>query len=183
MRGGSTRGRCTWRGGLTTALDCSGEQSRKQQGSTQEIRGPGRFLTSRGSDRVTGQRRRSSGCTRTTPVSADQTDRRGGGHTEGCPEKLMARRSLPWLWTGHGRNGGHGTGGGRRWAVEEVLSSHGQSEREGERVGQRAQMEEGRWASRAWGSKGALGLDRGWRTRGRGRVHSREIVGEMLGTR
>jgi hypothetical protein len=38
------------------ALECSGEQSREQQGSTQEIRGTGRFLTSRGSDGVTGQR-------------------------------------------------------------------------------------------------------------------------------
>jgi hypothetical protein len=40
-----------------------------------------------------------------------------------------------------------------------------QSEREGEGAGQRAQMREGRWASRAWG------LGRGRRTRGRGRVH------------
>jgi hypothetical protein len=100
-RRGSTRGRCTQRGRVTTTLVCSGEQSRKQQGSTQEIRGAGRFLTSRGSDGVTGQRRWrrnatgqrrwSSSCARTTPVSADRTDQRGGGHTEGCPEKLMAR--------------------------------------------------------------------------------------------
>jgi hypothetical protein len=55
-RRGSTIGRCTRRGKLTPALDCSGEQSREQQGSTQEIRGAGRFLTSRGSDGVTGQR-------------------------------------------------------------------------------------------------------------------------------
>jgi hypothetical protein len=33
----------------------------------------------------------------------------------------MARRSSPWHWTGHGRNGGHGTGGGRRRAVAELL--------------------------------------------------------------
>jgi hypothetical protein len=31
----------------------------------------------------------------------------------------------------------------------------GQSKREGERVWQRVQMSEGRWASKAWGSKGA----------------------------
>jgi hypothetical protein len=68
-------------------------------------------------------------------------------------------------------------------AVAEVLGSRGQSEREGGRAGQRAQMEEGRWASRARGSKGARGLGRGWRTRGRGRVHGGEIVGERLGTR
>jgi hypothetical protein len=92
----------------------------------------------------------------------------------------MARRSLLWHWTGHGRHSGHGTGGGRRLAVVEVLGSSGQSEREGERAGQRAQMEEGRWASRARGSKGARGLDRGRRTRGRGRVHDGEIVGTRL---
>jgi hypothetical protein len=33
------------------------------------------------------------------------------------------------------------------------------------------------------GSKGARGLSRGQRTRRRGRVHGREIVGERLGTR
>jgi hypothetical protein len=35
-------------------------------------------------------------------------------------------------------------------------------------------MSEGRWASRAWGSKGA-------RLRGHGRVHNGEIMGERLG--
>jgi hypothetical protein len=53
----------------------------------------------------------------------------------------------------------------------------GQSERESERAGQRAQMEEGRWATRA------RGLGRGRRTRGRGRVHGGEIMGERLGMR
>jgi hypothetical protein len=43
-------------------------------------------------------------------------------------------------------------------------------------------MREGRWASRAWGSKGARGLERGWRTRGRGCVHGGEIVGMRLET-
>jgi hypothetical protein len=43
-------------------------------------------------------------------------------------------------------------------------------------------MGEGRWASGAQGLKGARGLGRGWRTRGRGRVHNGEIVGERLGT-
>jgi hypothetical protein len=54
--------------------------------------------------------------------------------------------------------------------------------RESERVGQRAEMEEGIWASRARGSKGPRGIGRGRRTRGRERVHGREIVGERLGT-
>jgi hypothetical protein len=49
-----------------------------------------------------------------------------------------------------------------------ALSSRGQSEREGKGAGQRAQMREGRWASRARGSKGAWGLGRGRRTCGRG---------------
>jgi hypothetical protein len=43
-------------------------------------------------------------------------------------------------------------------------------------------MSEGRWASRARGSKGARAQERGRRTRGRGRVHGVEIVGERLGT-
>jgi hypothetical protein len=63
-----------------------------------------------------------------------------------------------------------------------ALGSRGQSEREGEGAGQRAQMGEGRWASRARGSKGARGLVRGRRTRGRGRIHGGEIVGERLKT-
>jgi hypothetical protein len=41
-------------------------------------------------------------------------------------------------------------------------------------------MEEGRWASRARGSKGARGRGRGRRTRGCGRVHDGEIVGGRL---
>jgi hypothetical protein len=67
-------------------------------------------------------------------------------------------------------------GGGR------ALCTRGQKEREGERVWQRAQMSEGRWASRARGSKGAWAQGGGQRTRGRGHVHGREIVGEWLGT-
>jgi hypothetical protein len=62
-----------------------------------------------------------------------------------------------------------------------ALYSRGQSEREGEGVWQRAQMSEGRWASRARGSKGARTRGHGRRTRGRGHVHGGEIVGERLG--
>jgi hypothetical protein len=53
----------------------------------------------------------------------------------------------------------------------EAPYARGQSEREGERVWQRAQMSKGRWASRARGSKGARVHGRGRRTRGRGHVH------------
>jgi hypothetical protein len=53
----------------------------------------------------------------------------------------------------------------------EALCTCGQSEREGKRVWQRAQMSEGRWARRARGSKGVRGRGRGRRTSGRGRVH------------
>jgi hypothetical protein len=62
------------------------------------------------------------------------------------------------------------TGGGRQWVVA-GLWSHAQSEREGEGVRLRAQVIEGRWESRARGSKGAWVRGRGRRTRGRGRVH------------
>jgi hypothetical protein len=73
----------------------------------------------------------------------------------------------------------------RRWASADgggTLCLRGQSEREGEGAGQRAQMREGRWASRAQGSEGVRGLGRGRRTRGRGRVHDGEIVGGRLET-
>jgi hypothetical protein len=41
-------------------------------------------------------------------------------------------------------------------------------------------MNEGRWASRAQGSKGAQARGHGRRTRRHGRVHGGEIVGERL---
>jgi hypothetical protein len=63
-----------------------------------------------------------------------------------------------------------------------ALCTRGQSKREGERVWQRVQMGEGRWASRVRGSKGARGLGCGRRTRERGRVHGGEIVGKRLET-
>jgi hypothetical protein len=43
-------------------------------------------------------------------------------------------------------------------------------------------MREGRWVSRARGSKGAQAHGRGRRTRGRGRERGGEIVSERLGT-
>jgi hypothetical protein len=62
----------------------------------------------------------------------------------------------------------------RQWASAGgggALCSREQSEREGERVGQRAQMRGDWWASTARGSKGARGHGCGRRTRGRGHVH------------
>ena len=125
-----TRGRRPWQGELTAALDCSGEQSRKQQSRDDQIRGTGGLLTlsvnfgARGGRRrcggASGRRRRGSGCAKTAPVSMDQTQQGRKGHTKGCPEQLTVRRSSPWRWTGHGRNGGHGTGSGRRRAVVEL---------------------------------------------------------------
>jgi hypothetical protein len=94
-----------------------------------------------------------SGCARNAPVSADWTQQGERGHAEGCPEQLTVRRSSPWHWTGHGRDDGHGTSSGRRRAVAELPVGVGRA-REGESDGQRAQMREGRWASRARGSKG-----------------------------
>jgi hypothetical protein len=61
-----------------------------------------------------------------------------------------------------------------------ALCSRGQSEREGERIWQRAQMREKRWASRARSSKGARAHGCGRRTHGRGRVHGGEIMGGRL---
>jgi hypothetical protein len=56
-RRGSTRGRCTRRGRITAARGNSGEQSRANQGSNNQIKGASRLLTSRGNAGVTGQRR------------------------------------------------------------------------------------------------------------------------------
>jgi hypothetical protein len=60
-------------------------------------------------------------------VSADRTQQGGKGHTEGCPEQLAVRRSLPGHWTGHERDGGHGTGSGRQRAVVELPARVGRA--------------------------------------------------------
>jgi hypothetical protein len=184
-RRGSTRGRCTRRGGLTATLDCSGEQSHEQQGSTQEIRGAGRFLTSRGSDGVTGQRSvaqghdgrqwRSSGCARITMVSASRLNQGGKGHTKGCPEQLTVRQSSPWHSTRRERDGGRRTGGGRRWG-----SLHVWAERERGRaslaegangrgeVGEQCAGVKRAAGARTWPERAVVGASTAV---GRGRVH------------
>jgi hypothetical protein len=136
-RYGSTRGRDTRRGGLTAARGNSGEQSRAKQDNNDQIKGTGRLLTSSRSAGITKQRRRrkgsmgrrwrSSDCTGGTPVSMDWTTQRRRGRTEGCPEQLTVMRSSPWHWTGHGRDGGHRTGSGRRRAVAELLARVGRA--------------------------------------------------------
>jgi hypothetical protein len=121
---GSTRGCRTRRGGLKATRINSGKQSRGQNGSNGQIKGTSRLLTSsansgaRGGRRrcggTSGQRRRGSGYARTAPVSSDRANQRGGGHTERCPEQLMARRNSPRQRTGRGRNGDRRTDSGRR---------------------------------------------------------------------
>jgi hypothetical protein len=64
------------------------------------------------------------------------------------------------------QNGRQSTVGGGR-----VLWSRAQSEGEGERVWLRVQVSGGRWASGAWGSKGARTCRGGRRSCGHGRVH------------
>jgi hypothetical protein len=102
-----------------------------------------------------GRRRRGSGYARIAPVIADRTNQRGEGHTEGCLEQLTARQNSPWHGMGHRRDDDRRTGSSPGRAVAELSARVAQSEREGEGVWQRAQMNDGRWASRAWGSKGA----------------------------
>jgi hypothetical protein len=119
------------------ALDCSDEKSREQQSMDYRIKGTGGLLTLRGSARVakqrrrrkdsTGRRRRDSGCAKTALVSTDRTKQRVRGCTEGCPEQLTVRRSSPWHWTGHGRDGGHKTGSSRRRAVAELPTRMGRA--------------------------------------------------------
>jgi hypothetical protein len=76
----------------------------------------------------------------------------------------------------------------RRWPQNRQRSTPGGggapcTRWQSERVWQRAQMSEGRWASRARGSKGARVRGRGRRTRGCGRVHGgdrgREVEDEL----
>jgi hypothetical protein len=122
-RRGSTRRPCTRRGRLTAARDSSCEQSREQHSSNDQIKGASGLLTLRGGAGVTGQRRRRKeatgrrrqgfGYTRIAPVSADRTNQRGEGHTEGCLEQLTARWNSPWHGTGHRRDGDHRTGSSR----------------------------------------------------------------------
>jgi hypothetical protein len=129
-RRGSTRGRCTWRGGLTATRDSSDEQSCEQQSSNDQIKSVGGLLTLRGSAGVTGQRRRhkdtmgrrrrGSGCAKIALLSVDRTNQRGEGHTEGCPEQLTARRNSPWHGTGHKRDSDRKTGISRRRTVAEL---------------------------------------------------------------
>jgi hypothetical protein len=124
-------------GGLTAALDCSGEQSCEQQSGDDQFKGTGGLLTLRGSAGVAKQRRRrrdsmgrrwwDSGCAKIAPVSAGRTQQRGKGHTEGCPEQLTERRSSPWHWTGRGRDGGRRTGSDRRWVVAELPAHVGRA--------------------------------------------------------
>jgi hypothetical protein len=89
-----TRGRRPRQGGLTVALDCSGEQLREQQSGDDQIRVTGGLLTlsansgARGGRRrcggALGRRRRGSGCAKTAPVSADSTQQ-GEGTPKGVP--------------------------------------------------------------------------------------------------
>jgi hypothetical protein len=57
---------------------------------------------------------------RITPVSADQTNQRGEGHTKGCPEQLTVRRNSPWHGSGHIRDSDRRTASSRRQAVAEL---------------------------------------------------------------
>jgi hypothetical protein len=95
----------------------------------------GMFGERRGCDGASGRRWRGSGCARNAPMSADRTQQGRKGHTEGCPEQLTVRRSSPWRWTGHGRDGGHGTGSGRRRAVMELPARVGRSRERARELG------------------------------------------------
>jgi hypothetical protein len=172
-RRGSTRRRCTQRGRLTAARDSSGEQSREQQSRNNQIKGAGGLLTLRGSARVTGQRRRrKDGATtvglrlrkdRSGEHGPNETERGRAHRTVSQEANSEAELTVAWdrartrRWPQNRQRSKAGGGG--------ALCTRGQSEREGERVWQRAQMREGRWASKAR----VRGRYR--RTRGRGRIH------------
>jgi hypothetical protein len=100
----------------------SGERLRGQQGITQEIKGVGELLTSRGDSgaleqrwghmEAFGRRQRSSGCTGRRPVSVDWAKQRGWGQTRGCLALLARRRSSPRQQTRQKLDDGEGTDGG-----------------------------------------------------------------------
>jgi hypothetical protein len=104
-RWGTRERRPRW-GGLTAALDCSGEQLRELQSGDNQIKGTGRFLTSSRSAGVVKQRRRSRGSTgrrwrtpatqENAPLSVDRMQQGGRGHTKGFLEQLTVRQSSPW---------------------------------------------------------------------------------------
>jgi hypothetical protein len=126
-------------------LDCSDEQSRELQSGDNQIKGTGRLLTLSRSASVAKQRQRRRGSTgrrwrtpaaqENAPVSVDRTQQGGRGHIEGCPEQLTVRQSSPWHWTGHGHNGGHGTGGGRRQTVAELSVCAGRARERARELG------------------------------------------------
>jgi hypothetical protein len=150
------------------------------------------LLTSSRSVGVAKQRRRHKGSTGATAADSGCTRKRSGEHGLGAAGRERAHRRVSRVADGKAKltmalDGARAQRRpqNRRWVPAGgggALGSCGQSEREGKGAGQRAQMREGRWASRTRGSKGAQGLGRGQRTRRRGRVHGGEIVGERLET-
>jgi hypothetical protein len=187
-RRGTRERRPRW-GGLTAARGCSREQSREQQNRDGQIKGTGvayleekrwcceATADAQKLDGATGAglrlREDCSGERGPDAAERERAHRRVSRAADSEAELTVAldgarRRPQNKQWSTTG-------GGGAPY-------TRGQSERKGERVWQRAQMREGRWASRARGSKGARAHGRGRRTPERGRVHGGEIVGGRLGT-
>ena len=88
-------------------------------------------------------------------MSADWTQQGGKGHTEGCPEQLTVRRSSPWHWTGHGRNGSHRTDGGHRRAVAELSVCAGRASERARELGRGRKSERGGGRAGRGAQKGA----------------------------
>jgi hypothetical protein len=162
-------------------LEDEGPQQRAKNDSNDRIKGVGRLLTSsansgglggrRWCDGASDRRRWGSGCATKAPVSGDQANPRGKRANQRVSRVADSEAELTEATDGtraRGRpqNGRRSTVGGGR-----ALWPRAQSEREGEAVRLRAQVSEGRWASRARGSKGAQTRGHGQRTRGHGRVH------------
>jgi hypothetical protein len=103
------------------------------------------------------RRRQTPTCARKR-LSADQTDQRCWGRTEGCPELLTARQNSPRQRARRGLNGDCRTGGGRASSGEAPWAS---AERERRRgcLGEGAN-EQGRVGKRGAGTKRSRGVRR-----------------------
>jgi hypothetical protein len=71
----------------------------------------------------------------------------------------MARRSSPGHWTGHGRNGDHGTGDARRRAVVELLVRAGRARERARELGRGHKWERGGGRAGRGAQKGHGGSD------------------------
>jgi hypothetical protein len=120
-----------------------------------------------------GRRWRTPAARENAPVSADRTQQGGRGKTEGRPEQVIVKRSSPWHWMGHGRDGGHRTGNGRWRAVVELPVRVGRASERARELGmgrkwERGGGQAGRGGSNVAGERAVVGASTAGRSWARG---------------